>query len=112
MTPHLEECDLLLVMTVKPGFGGQSFMPEVLPKMRHLRDAAGDRIISVDGGIAADTIADAAAAGADLFVAGSAIFDAADYGAAIADLEARASSGPRYSTMRGGQERSRQQCPK
>ncbi|HEX6984325.1 MAG TPA: ribulose-phosphate 3-epimerase [Planctomycetaceae bacterium] len=102
VTPYLDDCDLILVMTVRPGFGGQKFMAEVLPKMAELREAAGDRLISVDGGIAADTIAAAAEAGADLFVAGSAVFDAPDYGAAVADLACRAAGVPRFSSSRGG----------
>jgi ribulose-phosphate 3-epimerase len=90
LRPFLDDCDLILVMTVRPGFGGQSFMPEVLPKLTALREAAGSRLLSVDGGIGTETIADAAAAGADLFVVGSAIFDADDFGAAVADLAGRA----------------------
>jgi ribulose-phosphate 3-epimerase len=95
--PFLSDCDMLLVMTVHPGFGGQQFMPDVLPKMARLREAAGARLISVDGGIAAETISAAASAGADVFVAGSAIFDAPDYGAAMADLARRAAEAPRFS---------------
>jgi ribulose-phosphate 3-epimerase len=111
--PVLDECDLVLVMTVHPGFGGQKFMAGVLPKMRAIRDAGGDRlIVSVDGGIAADTILDAADAGADLFVAGSAVFDASDYGPAIAALEDRASPSERFSSHRGGPNDPRLSCPK
>ncbi|MBA3313470.1 MAG: ribulose-phosphate 3-epimerase [Planctomycetota bacterium] len=95
--PFLNDCDMLLVMTVHPGFGGQQFMPDVLPKLAKLREAAGDRLISVDGGIAAETITAAATAGADVFVAGSAVFDAPDYGAAVTDLVRRASAAPRFS---------------
>ncbi|MBN9606954.1 MAG: ribulose-phosphate 3-epimerase [Actinomycetales bacterium] len=91
--PYLEllpEFDQVLVMTVEPGFGGQSFMPEVLPKLGALRAAAMrhglDVWLQVDGGIAADTIEAAAAAGADTFVAGSAVFGAEDLDAAIAGL--------------------------
>ena len=87
-------------MTVRPGFGGQKFMAEVLPKMVSLREAAGDRLISVDGGIGPDTVQAAADAGADLFVAGSAVLDAGDYGAAIADLARRAGRAARFSTSR------------
>ncbi len=94
--PFLSDCDMLLVMTVHPGFGGQAFMADVLPKMKMLREAAADHLISVDGGIAAETISAAATAGADVFVAGSAIFDAADYRAAIHDLARRASEAPRF----------------
>jgi ribulose-phosphate 3-epimerase len=95
--PYLDLCDMLLVMTVHPGFGGQQFMPEVLPKMERLRQLAGDHLISVDGGIAADTITASAAAGADIFVAGSAVFGTSDYRAAIADLAGRAAMAPRFS---------------
>lgn len=111
--PFITDCDLVLVMTVRPGFGGQKFMPEVLPKMKAIREAAGDGLlISVDGGIAADTIADAAAAGADLFVAGSAVFDAADYASAIADLASRAAQAPRPTSPIGERDRSRPPCAK
>jgi ribulose-phosphate 3-epimerase len=78
--PFLDHCDLLLIMSVNPGFGGQKFMPEVLPKVRRVRQIAGDRlIISVDGGVAGGTIGQCAAAGAGVFVAGSSIFDFDDY---------------------------------
>lgn len=91
--PFLAECDLLLVMSVNPGFGGQSFMPEVLPKMQQIRQAAGERlIISVDGGVASGTIGRCAEAGADVFVAGSSIFDHDNYGTAGHALLAEASS--------------------
>jgi ribulose-phosphate 3-epimerase len=76
----LPEFDQVLVMTVEPGFGGQSFMPETMPKLRRVADAvraAGlDVWLQVDGGITADTIGIAADAGADTFVAGSAVFGA------------------------------------
>ena len=95
--PYLEllpEFDQVLVMTVEPGFGGQSFMPEVMPKLRLLREVADreglDVWLQVDGGIAADTIGVAAEAGADTFVAGSAVYGAADVDAAIAGLRAAA----------------------
>ncbi|MDG1896994.1 MAG: ribulose-phosphate 3-epimerase [Fuerstiella sp.] len=78
--PFLDHCDLLLIMSVNPGFGGQKFMPDVLPKVQRARQVAGDRlIISVDGGVASGTIGQCAAAGAGLFVAGSSIFDFDDY---------------------------------
>jgi ribulose-phosphate 3-epimerase len=100
----LSEFDLVLVMTVEPGFGGQSFMPETMPKLEalaHIRDRRGlSFALQVDGGIARDTIAVAAAAGADVFVAGSAVFSGDDPGARIAELRAladgaRAGSDPR-----------------
>ncbi|QTV80846.1 ribulose-phosphate 3-epimerase (plasmid) [Microbacterium sp. NIBRBAC000506063] len=90
----LDEFDQILVMTVEPGFGGQGFMPETMPKLRGLADEArrrGSRVwLQVDGGISDDTIAQAAAAGADTFVAGSAVYGAADVEAAIGGLRARA----------------------
>ncbi|WP_241175845.1 ribulose-phosphate 3-epimerase [Modestobacter sp. KNN46-3] len=90
----LPEFDTLLVMTVEPGFGGQSFMPEVLPKVREARRLveAGhlQLFLEVDGGINADTIEQAAEAGADVFVAGSAVYGADDPARAIAALRAQA----------------------
>jgi ribulose-phosphate 3-epimerase len=90
----LPEFDTLLVMTVEPGFGGQSFMPEVLPKVREARRLveAGhlQLFLEVDGGINADTIELAARAGADVFVAGSAVYGAEDPQQAIAALRERA----------------------
>jgi len=74
----IEHFDMLLIMTVEPGFGGQSFMPETMPKLsrarEHARRTGLELQLQVDGGIAADTIEIAAAAGADTFVAGSAVF--------------------------------------
>lgn len=80
-------CDVILVMTVNPGFGGQAFIPQMLPKIRRLRELC-DRcgvspVIEVDGGQNCKTAAQAAEAGANAIVAGSAIFGAADYAAAI-----------------------------
>ncbi|MDT4924265.1 MAG: ribulose-phosphate 3-epimerase [Pseudonocardiales bacterium] len=90
----LREFDTLLVMTVEPGFGGQEFMPEVLPKVRLARENVRSGhlrlFIEVDGGVAEDTIVQAAEAGADVFVAGSAVFGADDPGRAIAALRAQA----------------------
>lgn len=83
----LHLCDIVLVMTVDPGFGGQAFLPKMLPKIRRLRelcDALGlDPIIEVDGGENQDTAGAAIEAGATAIVAGSAIFGSADYAAAI-----------------------------
>ncbi len=88
--PYLSELDLLLCMTVVPGFGGQSFMAEVMPKVREaarLRDELGlDFHIEVDGGIGGNTVETAAEAGADVFVAGSSTFNAPDMAAAIRNL--------------------------
>ena len=94
----LRDFDTLLVMTVEPGFGGQDFMAEVLPKVRlareHVRSGHLRLFIEVDGGITADTIAAAAEAGADVFVAGSAVYGADDPGKAVDALrvQARAST--------------------
>ena len=91
----LDEFDQILIMTVEPGFGGQSFMPETMPKLRLLADEARRRgssvWLQVDGGISESTIAQAAEAGADTFVAGSAVFGASDPDAAISALRATAS---------------------
>ncbi|MBD8012555.1 ribulose-phosphate 3-epimerase [Microbacterium sp. NPDC077391] len=90
----LDEFDQILVMTVEPGFGGQGFMPETMPKLRALHDEArrrgSDVWLQVDGGISDDTIAQAAAAGADTFVAGSAVYGARDIEAAVIGLRERA----------------------
>jgi ribulose-phosphate 3-epimerase len=92
----LEHFDMLLVMTVEPGFGGQSFIHEMLPKIRAARellDRRGlDLWLQVDGGVNDETIELCAAAGADVFVAGSAVYDAADPIAAIERLRASAVS--------------------
>jgi ribulose-phosphate 3-epimerase len=85
--PYLGECDVVLVMSVEPGFGGQKFLPEVLGKVRTLKQKAPPRTrISIDGGISRSTIRSAAAAGAEIFVAGSAIFDETDFRAALEEL--------------------------
>jgi ribulose-phosphate 3-epimerase len=88
----LDKVDLVLVMSVNPGFGGQSFIPGALAKIERLRaliDASGKDIrLEVDGGISASTIRRAAEAGADTFVAGNAVFGMADRAAAIASLRA------------------------
>jgi ribulose-phosphate 3-epimerase len=84
----LHEVDLVLVMSVWPGFGGQSFMAEVLPKVRELRTRLGrHQRLEIDGGIDARTIGSAAQAGADTFVAGTAVFGAANPGTAFNELE-------------------------
>jgi len=81
-------------MSVNPGFGGQKFIPGALEKIRHLKSLLDERqldlLIQVDGGVNADTIGDVAAAGADCFVAGSAIFKTDDYAQTIAMLRAKA----------------------
>lgn len=86
----IDQVDMVLVMTVEPGFGGQSFMPEALPKLAVLKAAAeqaGTALwLQVDGGIAVDTAAEAVAAGADTLVAGSSVFGPSDRPAAIQAL--------------------------
>lgn len=88
--PILQDIDMVLLMTVNPGFGGQSFIPSVVPKIKQIRSWA-DEInpkleIEVDGGINTETAAVCAEAGADVFVAGSAIYNKNDREAAIQDL--------------------------
>ena len=82
----LDKVDLVLVMTVEPGFGGQSFMHEVVPKIRTLRDKAPGLDISVDGGINAETARIVKDAGANILVAGNYIFNASDREAACKSL--------------------------
>lgn len=85
--PFLNEVELVLVMTVEPGFSGQSFMEDMMPKLAWLRQRCRPgTVLQVDGGINRKTIAAAAAAGADCFVAGSAVFGREDYGAEITAL--------------------------
>ena len=81
-----DEVDLILVMSVFPGFGGQKFIPEVLDKVRLLRAAGYEGWIEMDGGVNGDTIARCAEAGTDVFVAGSAIFGAEDIPGTIASF--------------------------
>ncbi len=88
----LDKIDMLLLMSVNPGFGGQKFIPHTLDKLREARtliDASGcDIRLEIDGGVTAANIGEIAAAGADTFVAGSAIFNAGSYEAAIANMRA------------------------
>ena len=92
----LHLCDVVLVMTVNPGFGGQAFLPEMLPKIRRLRAICTEHrlhpVIEVDGGENVATAAQAAAAGATAIVAGAAIFGTKDYAAAIAAIRANAAA--------------------
>ncbi len=92
IAPFVSECDLVLVMSVQAGFGGQSFIPTSIEKLKQARQMiSADTILSVDGGIGVKTIAACAAAGTDLFVAGSAVFDQSDYKLAVTELSRLAS---------------------
>jgi ribulose-phosphate 3-epimerase len=90
----LPELDMVLIMTVEPGFGGQSFMDAMLPKIRRTRTlvdrCGGDIWLQVDGGVSVETIERCAEAGADTFVAGSAVYGAPDAAKACAELRAQA----------------------
>ena len=90
----LPELDMVLVMTVEPGFGGQSFMADQMPKVAQVREAVrrhgGEIWVQVDGGVSAKTIEECAQAGADVFVAGSAVYGADDAAGAIEELRALA----------------------
>jgi ribulose-phosphate 3-epimerase len=90
----LPEVDMVLVMTVEPGFGGQAFMADQMPKVAQVREAVrrygGEVWVQVDGGVSAATIEQCAEAGADVFVAGSAVYGAEDAAAAVEELRALA----------------------
>jgi ribulose-phosphate 3-epimerase len=87
LNPFVSDCDLVLVMSVPAGFGGQPFHPIALERLEHLRKACGpDLLLEIDGGINAETVGPATAHGADLLVAGSAIFREADYCQAMTRL--------------------------
>jgi len=97
LEPYLEfldDLDMLLIMTVEPGFGGQKFMSDQLPKIAQARKEIGARAIwlQVDGGISLETIESAATAGADTFVAGSAVFNSADPAQMVTVLREKAES--------------------
>ena len=87
----MDKIDMILIMSVNPGFGGQKFIPQALEKLRQARqliDNSGRDIrLEIDGGVKVDNIAEIAAAGADTFVAGSAIFNADDYQATITAMK-------------------------
>ena len=87
----IDKVDMVLIMSVKPGFGGQKFIPAALDKLREARrmiDSSGREIrLEIDGGVKVDNIGEIAAAGADTFVAGSAIFGSGDYTATIAAMK-------------------------
>ena len=89
---YLDDLDMLLIMTVEPGFGGQKFMNDQLSKIEQARKEIGSKAIwlQVDGGISLDTIESAATAGADTFVAGSAVFNSVDPAQMVTDLRDKA----------------------
>jgi len=94
LEPVIEQVDMVLVMTVEPGYGGQSFMDDQLPKIRAVRSGLGPgRRLEVDGGINPETARLCAAAGADVFVAGVDIFRSGDIGGAVAALRSGAAAG-------------------
>ena len=89
--PYLHDCDLVLVMSVMAGFGGQEFEPQAVERLRHLRAVGGnDLLLSVDGGVNDETIGLCAEAGADLFVTGSALFAHHDYRQAMEEFRSLA----------------------
>jgi ribulose-phosphate 3-epimerase len=94
--PYLPHVMMILVMTVNPGFGGQAFVPECLPKVTRLRQIIDEKklnvMIEVDGGIKTDNIGEVSRAGADIFVAGSAIFKSPDYKKTIALMKEKISA--------------------
>jgi ribulose-phosphate 3-epimerase len=94
----LPDLDMVLVMTVEPGFGGQSFMADQLPKVREVREAVrrhgGQIWVQVDGGVSVETIERCADAGADVFVAGSAVYGADDAAAAVEHLRSLVAAHP------------------
>lgn len=90
--PYLDRLSMVLVMTVEPGFGGQSFMESVMPKVKALREKCPDMDIQVDGGINADTVKIAGGAGANVIVAGSAVFKSDDPAKTISLLKENAVS--------------------
>ena len=98
---YIESVDMVLVMTVEPGFGGQSFMPEMMSKVREIRrlfEINGRNFcwLQVDGGIGLSTIGEAALSGADTFVAGSAVYKSGDPAATVRELRVRAEEAIKY----------------
>ena len=97
LEPIIDDLDMVLVMTVNPGFGGQKFIDSSLRKLRRLRRLCDEHgvnpLVEVDGGISAKNVADVASAGANVFVAGSAVFGAPDRAAAIADIRRAGQAG-------------------
>ena len=110
LEPALEYADLVLVMTVNPGFGGQEFIPSMLPKIEQLRrliDQKGWRLeLEVDGGIKVENIGQVAKAGADVFVSGSGIFKTDDYAKTIAEMRTQIQKNTKSSPQRTQKARS------
>lgn len=110
LEPALEYADLVLVMTVNPGFGGQEFIPSMLPKIEQLRrliDQKGWRLeLEVDGGIKVENIGQVAKAGADVFVSGSGIFKTDDYAKTIAEMRTQIQKNTKSSPQRTQRARS------
>ena len=94
LEPLAGKYDLCLVMSVNPGFGGQSYLPGSDAKLAAVKAMAGVATVGVDGGVGPDTIAGAASAGASYFVCGSSVFDREDYGTAVAELAKTAGQSP------------------
>ena len=100
--PFVNDCDLILTMSVMPGFGGQSFDPSTLEKIRRIREVADEnRLISVDGGVGETTITEVAAAGANLFVTGTALLGHPDISAQFRSLRQRAHMASSSPTVTG-----------
>jgi ribulose-phosphate 3-epimerase len=97
----IDKLDLVLIMSVNPGFGGQKFIPNALVKLaavkQRIRSSGRDIRLEIDGGVKVDNIAEIARAGADTFVAGSAIFGSSNYATTIADMRAAIESARRES---------------
>jgi ribulose-phosphate 3-epimerase len=91
--PYLDQLYMVLVMTVEPGFGGQKFMPDMMQKVRLLKEKKPDLLVQVDGGINLETIGTAAAAGVDVCVAGTGIFKSKDAAKTIREMKAAAELG-------------------
>ncbi|WP_145294872.1 ribulose-phosphate 3-epimerase [Crateriforma conspicua] len=108
LEPCLDHVDMVLIMSVQAGFGGQAFNPIALERLRSLRNQYPDLLLEADGGIKASNIADVRAAGCDCFVVGSAILKSDDYGKAIDELNDQiASANPSGANISPGQEATR-----
>lgn len=88
--PYLDQTDMVLVMTVEPGFGGQKFMADMMDKVKAIKDKCPQMLVEIDGGVNLETIGVAAGAGVNVCVAGTAVFGKTDYAAAIRELKEKA----------------------